>query len=248
MMPIRGQNNVQGASDVGAIPMFYTGLSARDGSRGSQVFADAWDVPEERLTAHGGLRSREIAQGRKPGARDVHHGREPDHLRTPTFRTPRSGSASSSFSRCRISSSPRPRAMRMWCFPAPSFAEKDGYVRQHRATHSAHARRRSIRRVNARGDLEILIELSNRIGLPTPFGNAAEVMDEIARVTPSWRGVSHARLDGGPGLQYPVPDAHHPGTAFLFDDRFPTADGKAVFPPWSSCRPPSCRTTNIRSS
>src|SRR5204863_151145 len=39
----------------------------------------------------------------------------------------------------------------------------------------------------------------------------------------------HARLDGGPGLQYPVPDANHPGTSFLFDDRFPTTDGKAVF-------------------
>ena len=82
---------------------------------------------------------------------------------------------------------------------------------------------------NARGDLEIVIELSERIGLRTPFRTAAEVMDEIARVTPSWRGVSHARLDGGPGLQYPVHDHEHPGTSFLFDDAFPTADGKATF-------------------
>ena len=79
----------------------------------------------------------------------------------------------------------------------------------------------------ARGDLEILIELSNRVGLPTPFTNSAEVMDEIARVTPSWRGVSHARLTGG-GLQYPVEDAHHPGTDFLFANHFPTPDGKAT--------------------
>jgi predicted molibdopterin-dependent oxidoreductase YjgC len=64
-------------------------------------------------------------------------------------------------------------------------------------------------------------------------------MDEIARVTPSWRGVSHARLErtspertspqGNGGLQYPVPHAEHPGTDFLFDDRFPTKDGKATF-------------------
>jgi predicted molibdopterin-dependent oxidoreductase YjgC len=82
---------------------------------------------------------------------------------------------------------------------------------------------------NARGDLEIVIELSNRVGLPSPFRNSAEVMDEIARVTPSWRGVSHARLQGNGGLQYPVPHAEHLGTDFLFDDAFPTADGKATF-------------------
>jgi predicted molibdopterin-dependent oxidoreductase YjgC len=84
---------------------------------------------------------------------------------------------------------------------------------------------------DARGDLEIVIDLSNRIGLPTPFRNAAEVMDEIARVTPSWRGVSHSRLDGGAGLQYPVHDFEHPGTSFLFDEAFPTSDGKASFHP-----------------
>jgi formate dehydrogenase major subunit len=55
-------------------------------------------------------------------------------------------------------------------------------------------------------------------------------MEEIARVTPSWRGVSYARLEG-PGLQYPVEDATHPGTDFLFGDAFPTADGRATLTP-----------------
>jgi len=110
--------------------------------------------------------------------------------------------------------------------PGASFAEKTGSVvnteRRIQLMHKA---------IDppgiARGDLEILIELSNRVGLPTPFTNSAEVMDEIARVTPSWRGVSHARLGGG-GLQYPVDDAHHPGTDFLFANHFPTPDGKAT--------------------
>ncbi len=55
-------------------------------------------------------------------------------------------------------------------------------------------------------------------------------MREIARVTPSWRGVTYQRLEGA-GLQYPVPTDDSAGTAFLFDDRFPTADGKGVFVP-----------------
>jgi predicted molibdopterin-dependent oxidoreductase YjgC len=83
----------------------------------------------------------------------------------------------------------------------------------------------------ARGDLEILLDLSTRIGLPTSFQTAADVMEEIASVTPSWRGITHARLDETGGLQYPVDHATHPGTAFLFGDRFPTADGKATLVP-----------------
>src|SRR5581483_3150482 len=57
-----------------------------------------------------------------------------------------------------------------------------------------------------------------------------DVMREIVRVTPSWAGVTYARLEGA-GLQYPVPTPDHPGTPFLFDDRFPTADGRGVFVP-----------------
>src|SRR3989441_9356665 len=53
-------------------------------------------------------------------------------------------------------------------------------------------------------------------------------MREIAQVTPSWAGVTYPRLEGA-GLQYPVPTADHRGTAFLFDDRFPTADGTGLF-------------------
>jgi predicted molibdopterin-dependent oxidoreductase YjgC len=112
--------------------------------------------------------------------------------------------------------------------PGSSFAEKEGtFVNTERRIQLAH---KAVEPPGqARGDLEILIELSNRIGLPTPFTNASEVMDEIAKVTPSWRGVSFKRLEETGGLQYPVFDANHPGTDFLFDDRFPTADGKAKF-------------------
>jgi len=55
-------------------------------------------------------------------------------------------------------------------------------------------------------------------------------MREIAQVTPSWAGVTYQRLEGA-GLQYPVPTSDHPGTAFLFADAFPTADGRATFVP-----------------
>ena len=83
---------------------------------------------------------------------------------------------------------------------------------------------------NARRDLEILSDLSNRLGLETTWAGPEQVMREIASVTPSWRGLTYAGLKGA-GLQYPVLTPDSKGTAFLFNDSFPTADGRAMFVP-----------------
>src|SRR5207245_8952364 len=113
--------------------------------------------------------------------------------------------------------------------PGSSFAKKTGtFVNTERRIQLAH--KAVATPGQARGDLEILIELSNRLGLKTPFATAQDVMQEITRVTPSWRGATYERLEGA-GLQYPVPTADSPGTSFLFADRFPTADGKGAFVP-----------------
>jgi len=113
--------------------------------------------------------------------------------------------------------------------PGSSFAEKTGtFVNTERRIQLA--QQAANPPGEARQDLQVLIELSNRLGLETPFRTARDVMDEIVRVTPSWRGVTYERLAGA-GLQYPVPAPDHPGTAFLFNERFPTADGKAIFVP-----------------
>jgi formate dehydrogenase major subunit len=85
---------------------------------------------------------------------------------------------------------------------------------------------------DARADLDILLDLSRRLGVPTPYADSAGVQHEIARVTPTLRGVTHARLrQHRAGLQYPVPDETHMGTAFLFADAFPTPDGRATLVP-----------------
>jgi predicted molibdopterin-dependent oxidoreductase YjgC len=113
--------------------------------------------------------------------------------------------------------------------PGGSFAEKDGtFVNTERRIQ----RLRAALPVpgNARRDLDVLVELSERCGLRTPFVTAEDVMREIVAVTPSWAGVTYPRLDFA-GLQYPVPDRGHPGTPFLFADAFPTADGRATLVP-----------------
>jgi formate dehydrogenase major subunit len=83
----------------------------------------------------------------------------------------------------------------------------------------------------ARCDLDILIDLSNRLGLETTWRSPGDVMTEIASVTPTWRGVSYEMLRRRRSIQYPVPTPDSDGTAYLFEDGFPTPDGRAKFIP-----------------
>jgi formate dehydrogenase alpha subunit len=229
MIPIRGQNNVQGASDVGAIPMVYTDYQTVTDPAIRHMFAETWGVPDERIPLTVGLKVTQIAKEGSPvrgmfimGENPIISDPDVSHAEA-WFRDLEFLAVQDLF----LTETARYADV---VLPGASFAEKEGtYVNTERRIQLS--KKAVDPPGNARGDLEIVIELSNRIGLHTPFTNAAQVMDEIASVTPSWRGVSHARLDGNAGLQYPVPTADHPGTSFLFDHAFPTADGKASFHP-----------------
>ena len=80
-----------------------------------------------------------------------------------------------------------------------------------------------------RTDIDILTDLMNAMGYPQKRMTAAEVMDEIASLTPSYHGISHARLDAGESLQWPCPDKNHPGTPIMH--AVGPARGKALFYP-----------------
>jgi formate dehydrogenase major subunit len=227
MLPIRGQNNVQGASDVGAIPMVYTDYQPVTDPAIRHMYASTWGVPDERIPLEVGLKVTQIVQETSP-VRGMYIMGENPILSDPEVSHAEHWFRELEFLAVHDLFLTETARYADVVLPGASFAEKDGtYVNTERRIQLAH------KAVDppgeARGDLDIIIELSNRVGLPTPFRDAAEVMDEIARVTPSWRGVSHARLGASGGLQYPVLDMEHPGTDFLFADRFPTADGKATF-------------------
>ncbi len=229
MIPIRGQNNVQGASDVGAIPMVYTDYQPVDDPEVRRIFAEAWRVPEERLSLTPGLKVTQIVGAESPVRGMFIMGENPI-ISDPDVAHAEGWFRELEFLAVQDLFLTETARYADVVLPGASFAEKDGtYVNTERRIQLAHKAMEPPG--NARPDLDVLIELSNLVGLPTPFRTASDVMDEIARVTPSWRGVSHRRLANGPGLQYPVPDADHPGTDFLFADDFPTPDGKALMVP-----------------
>ena len=229
MIPIRGQNNVQGASDVGAIPMFYTDYQSVADPKIRHIFAQEWGVPDERIPLVPGLKVTAIAHEGSPVCGMYILGENPI-LSDPELARAEKWFRELEFLAVHDLFLTETARYADVVLPGSSFAEKDGtYVNTERRIQLAHAAIQPPG--NARRDLDVLVELSNRVGLPTTFGSASEVFDEIARVTPSWHGVSHERLEGAGGLQYPVPDSTHPGTPFLFDDQFPTTDGKAIFVP-----------------
>ena len=228
MMPIRGQNNVQGAGDMGAVPMSYTDYRPVADPKVRAEFARAWGVPEERIPLKEGLKATEVVQEGSPVHGLYIMGENP-MLSDPEVAHAEGWFRELDFLVVQDLFLTETARYADVVLPGASFAEKTGsFVNTERRIQVAH---KAIEPVGeSRADIDILIELSNRIGLPTPFRDASDVMDEIATVTPSWRGVSYSRLQGG-GLQYPVPTPDSPGTAFLFADRFPTEDGKATLVP-----------------
>jgi formate dehydrogenase major subunit len=228
MMPVRGQNNVQGASDVGAIPFVYTDYRSVKDPAVRAEYARVWGVPEESLSLKEGLMVTEIVK-EGSGVRGMYIMGENPIISDPDIAHAEHWFQELEFLAVQDLFLTETARYADVVLPGSSFAEKTGtYVNTERRIQLAHQACEPPG--DARQDLDILIELSNRLGLPTPFRTPEDVMREIVRVTPSWAGVTYARLEGA-GLQYPVPTPDHPGTPFLFDDRFPTADGRGVFVP-----------------
>src|SRR5205807_1510550 len=226
MMPVRGQNNVQGASDVGAIPFVYTDYRSVKDSTIRADYAQVWGVPAESLSLNEGLMVTEIVR-EESGVRGMYIMGENPIISDPDIAHAEHWFRELEFLAVQDLFLTETARYADVVLPGSSFAEKTGtFVNTERRIQLGH---KAVEPPGeARGDLQILIELSNRLGLRTAHRTAEDVMVEIVGVTPSWRGVTYDRLEGA-GLQYPVPTPDSPGTAFLFDNRFPTADGKAIF-------------------
>ncbi|MBA2627302.1 MAG: formate dehydrogenase subunit alpha, partial [Gemmatimonadales bacterium] len=228
MMPIRGQNNVQGASDVGAIPFAYTDYRPVTDPANRAEYARAWGVPAESLSLRNGVMVTEMT---KPdsGVRGLFIMGENPVLSDPDISHAEDWVRGLEFLGVQDLFLTETARWADVVLPASSFAEKEGtYVNTERRIQLADAAVPTPGDV--RRDLDIIMELTNRLGLPTTWASPEEVMVEIASVTPSWRGVTYDQLRSA-GLQYPVPERGHPGTAFLFDDHFPTPDGRARMVP-----------------
>lgn len=221
--PLRGQNNVQGACDMGGLPNVYPGYQAVTMLDNQKRFERAWNA---RLSDKVGLTVSEMLSGVLDGKvkalyvvgenpmvsdPDTHHVEEA--LRKTEFLVVQD-----------IFLTPTAELAHV-VLPGVSFAEKDG-------TFSNTERRVTLVRKavepvgGSKADWVILQDLSNRFGYPMDYDSPAAIMREIASLTPSYGGISYERLEG-PGIQWPCPTPDHPGTRFLHKGAF--ARGKGLF-------------------
>nr|MBA3345294.1 molybdopterin-dependent oxidoreductase [Gemmatimonadales bacterium] len=229
MLPIRGQNNVQGASDMGAIPFAYTDYRPVTDPGIRAEYAQAWGVPEESLSLERGMMVTEMVQEGSP-IRGMYIMGENPVISDPNIAHAEEWVRGLEFLAVHDLFVTETARWADVILPGSSFAEKSGtFVNTDRHIQLTEAALPPPGQ--ARLDLDILVDLSNRLGLRTTWQSPGEVMKEIASVTPSWRGVSYPMLEKRRSIQYPVLTPDSEGTPFLFQDAFPTPDGRALFVP-----------------
>lgn len=226
--PLRGQNNVQGASDAGLIPMMFPDYQRVDNQEANKRFAEFWNAE---LDDQPGLTVVEIMHavlagtmhgmyimGENPAMSDpnLNHARDAlsqlDHLVVQDlFLTETAAFADV-------------------VLPASGWAEKSGTV-------TNTDRRVQMGRPaldlpgDVKQDLWIIEQLANRIGLDWHYPSAAEVYEEMRQAMPSITGISWARLEENHSVTYPCADADDPGQPVVFQTEFPTPSGKARLVP-----------------
>jgi len=223
--PLRGQNNVQGACDLGGLPNVYPGYQNVTVPELKDKFEQAWGV--EGLSDKAGMKVTEMIPAACEGSlRALYVMGENPLVSDPDVNHARHCLEQLDFLVVQDIFLSETAELADVILPAASFAEKDG-------TFTGTDRRiQRVRQViapvgEARADWEIICGLAQRMGASGfDFASPSEVMGEIASVTPIYGGVSYERLEEEGSLQWPVPTADHPGTPFLHQGKFSRGKGK----------------------
>ena len=221
--PLRGQNNVQGACDMGCLPGLLPGYQSISDAEGRAMFEKAWDcrvpavagmtAPEMLDRALDGTLKALFIMGENPMMSDpdtAHVGAALDKLELLV---------------CQDIFLNETGRMADVVLPAAAWSEKNGTVTN---------TERRVQRVrtaltspgHARSDQQILVSLAENMGKTWCYESAEQVFEEIRQLVPQYSGITYARIKSV-GLQWPCPREDHPGTPILHTDSFPR--GRALF-------------------
>jgi formate dehydrogenase major subunit len=224
LLPLRGQNNVQGSSDMGALPDTYTAYRPVTDEAVARSFEDAWGVP---LSRRVGLRIPEMFDAAVAGELKAMYIFGEDVAQTdPNTAHVVHALESLDFLVCQDIFETETTKYADVILPASSFLEKSGTFT------NAERRVQLVAAAidppgEARTDFEIIKTVSGALGHEIAWETPAEAMDEIAALTPDWAGISHERL-GRHGLQWPVaPDGTD--APILYEREFSLPGGRAHF-------------------
>ena len=230
--PLRGQANVQGACDMGALPDVYSGYQSVADEKIRAKFEEAWKT---KLPQKPGLTVVEmINEAAKGNLKALYIMGENPMLSDPNLNHVKKGLENLDFLVVQDIFLTETAELANVVLPGASFAEKDGtFTNTGRRVQRV---RKAIAEVGqSKADWKIIQEISQRMNCPMSYPSPADIMEEIASLTPSYGGIFYDRLDGD-GLQWPCPNREHPGTPYLHKDKF--SRGKGHFAP-VEYRPPA---------
>jgi formate dehydrogenase alpha subunit len=231
--PLRGQNNVQGACDLGGLPNVYSGYQQVGSPAAQEKFQEAWGNTSGLQV---GLTVTEMVEAASDGQLKVLYvmGENP-LVADPDINHARACLKEAEFLVVQDIFLSETAELAHVVLPGASFAEKDG-------TFTATDRRVQLVRQairpqgEAKADWEIIRDLARKMGSSngTPdapsagwdYTHPSEIMDEIAALTPIYGGISYDRLESGEVLHWPIPSADHPGTPYLHKGKFSRGVGK----------------------
>jgi formate dehydrogenase alpha subunit len=220
--PLRGQNNVQGACDMGGLPNVYSGYQAVTLPEARKKMEEAWgvtDLPDKPgLTvtkmipkAHDGELKALYIIGENPLVSDPDLNHVEDSLNKLDLLVVQDIFLTETAKMAHV------------VLPSCCFAEKDGTFA------NTERRVQLVRKAleppgDARDDWKIICEIADRLGYPMNYENSRAIMEEISRVTPSYGGIDYDRIETI-GLHWPCPTKDHPGTPILHETQFPCGRG-----------------------
>ncbi len=229
--PPRGQNNVQGTTDVGASPVVYPGYIPIGDDENRRRIAKLWKTDYEKLSGKPGLSTVEIMHAAHRGdIKAMYIMGENPMVTDPDLNHTAEALRNLDFLVVQDIFNTETTPFADVILPASSYAEKDGtFVNSDR-------RVLRVRKVvplpgEAREDYKIILDIAERMGYNIgDYKDASEIFDEIAMAAPMMAGIDYSRIEHE-GIQWPCPDKNHPGTSTLFLERFNTPDGLAALNP-----------------
>jgi len=226
IMALRGQNNVQGASDLGPLPYTLPGYQSISDQNVRAKFEKAWGVP---IDPRPGLKSVEMfdqcLKGTFKGLFIV--GWDPAQT-DPNIREVRKALSSLKFLVVQDIFHTETTKHAHVILPGASFAEKDGtFTNGERRVQRV---RKAIEPLAGMAEWQVICRLAGFMGYHMSYNHPSEVMDEIASLVPIYGGISYDRIEEK-GIQWPCPAKDHPGTTTMYTDVFARPGGLAKFIP-----------------
>ena len=223
--PLRGQNNVQGACDMGALPNTFPGYQNVSEEKNIEFFEEFWEVE---LSTDTGLRIPEMIDEAADGNLKAMYimGEDPV-LTDPDANHVKSSLEKLDFLVVQDIFLTETAKFADIVLPATCYAEKDGTF-----TNTERRVQRVRKAVEAPGearlDWKILCDIAKGLGAKGfDYKNEEEIFEEIRLTTPSYRGMTYERIDKS-GLQWPCPTEEHPGTTYLHKGVFPRGKGLMI--------------------